>query len=73
MGKGGAIKWELKKKDEEICKLRNHNKSLFNEVKSLKEEKKHCQNQEKVRIVDEKTTKRLEVEICKKVEEALGT
>jgi hypothetical protein len=36
----------LKKKDEEICRLQNHNKKLLDEVKRLKEEKKNCQNQE---------------------------
>ena len=64
---------EVKMKDEEICRLRNHNKTLLDEVKRLKQEKKHFQNQENIRIVDEETTKRLEVEICKKVEESLGT
>jgi arginine/glutamate-rich protein 1 len=39
----------------------------------LKEEKKHCQNQEKTRILDEETTKRIEEEICKKIEESLNT
>jgi hypothetical protein len=38
---------ELKKKDEEICRSQNYNKKLLDEVKILKEEKKHCQNQEK--------------------------
>ena len=60
-------------KDEEICRLRNHNKTLLDEVKRLKQDKKHFQNQENIRIVDEETTKRLEVKICKKVEESLGT
>jgi hypothetical protein len=32
---------ELKKKDEEICRLRNHNKKILDEFKRLKEEKKH--------------------------------
>jgi hypothetical protein len=63
----------LKKKDEEICKLQNHNKKLPNEVKILKEEKKNYQNQEETRILDEESTKILEVEICKKVEESLNT
>jgi hypothetical protein len=39
----------------------------------LKEEKKHCQNQEKTRILDEETTKILEEEIYKKFEESLNT
>ena len=39
----------------------------------MKQEKKHFQNQENIRIMDEETTKRLEVKICKKVEESLGT
>jgi len=60
---------EVKMKDEEICGLRNHNKTLLDEIKRLKQEKKHFQNKENIRIVDEETTKRLEVEICKKVEE----
>ena len=63
----------MKKKDEKVCRLRNHNKTLLNEVESLKEKKKHFQNQEKIRIVDEETTKTLEVEICKKFEEELST
>jgi DNA repair exonuclease SbcCD ATPase subunit len=73
-------KWEndesreyLKKKDEEICRLRNHNKKLLDEVKRLKEEKNNCQNQEERRILDEESTKRLEDEICMKVEESLNT
>ena len=45
--------------------------TLLDEATNLKQEKKHCPNQEKIRIVDEGTTKRLEV--CKKVEEALTT
>ena len=32
---------ELKKKDEEICQLRNHNMTRLNEVKSLNEENKN--------------------------------
>jgi hypothetical protein len=44
----------------------------LDEVTILKEEKKHCQNQEKERILDEESTKRLEGEICKKVEESLN-
>jgi hypothetical protein len=44
---------ELKNKDEEICRLQNHNKKVLDEVRRLKEEKKHCQNQEKERILDE--------------------
>ena len=78
--KSSKAKWEkddsmedLKKKDEEICRLRNHNKKPIDEVKRLKEERKNCQNQEETRILDEKTTKRLEEEICKKVEESLNT
>jgi arginine/glutamate-rich protein 1 len=63
----------LEKKDEEIGRLRNHNKKLLDEVKRLKEENKHGQNQEKTRILDEETTKRLEEEIYKKVEESLNT
>jgi hypothetical protein len=64
---------KLQKKDEEICRLQNHNKNLLDEVKILKEEKKHFQNQEKERILDEDTTKRLEEEIYKKVEESMNT
>jgi hypothetical protein len=60
----------LKRKDEEICRLRNHNKKILDEVKRLKEEKKLCQNQEKTRTLDEETTKRIEEEIYKKVEES---
>jgi hypothetical protein len=45
----------------------------LDEVKRLKEENKHCQNQEKERILDEETTKILEEEIYKKVEESLNT
>jgi len=41
-------------------------------VKRLKEEKKFCQKQEKERILDEETTKRLEEEIYNKVDEALN-
>jgi arginine/glutamate-rich protein 1 len=63
----------LKNKDEEICRLRNHNKKLLDEVKILKEEKKNCQNQEERRILDEESTKILEDEICMKVEESLNT
>jgi hypothetical protein len=63
----------LKKKDEEICRLRNHNKELMDEVKRLKEEKNNYQNQEETRILDEESIKRLEEEICKKVEESLNT
>jgi hypothetical protein len=63
----------LKKKDEEICILQNHNKKILYEVKRLKEEKKNCQNQEERTILDKETTKRLEKEICKKVEESLNT
>jgi len=44
----------------------------LDEVKILKEENKHCQNQEKERILDEASTQRLEEEICKKVEESLN-
>ena len=45
----------------------------MDEVKRLKEEKKHCQNQNKERILDEESTKRLGEEIYKKVEESLNT
>ena len=62
----------MKKKDEEIGILRNNNTKILDEIKRLKEEKKHGQNHEKTRILDEGTTKRLEVEICRKVEETLG-
>jgi hypothetical protein len=34
---------ELKKKDEEIRRLRNHSKKLLDEVKRLKQEKKNYQ------------------------------
>ena len=64
---------EVKMKDEEICRLRNHNKTLLDEVKRLKHDKKHFQNQENIGNVDEEITKMMEVEICKKVEESLGT
>jgi hypothetical protein len=63
----------LKKKDEEICILRSHNKKLLDEVKRLKEEKNNCQNKEERRILDEESTKTLQEEICKKVEESLNT
>ena len=62
----------MKKKYEEICRLRTHNKKLLDEVKRLKEEKKNCQNQEERRILDEESTKRLEDKICMKVEESLN-
>jgi hypothetical protein len=62
----------LQKKYEEICRLQNHDKKILDEVKRLKEEKRHCQNQEKERILDEETTKRLEDEIYQKVEESLN-
>jgi hypothetical protein len=72
-------KWEkddsreyLKKKEEDICRLRNHNKKLLYWVKILKEERKSYQNQEEMMIFDEESTKRLEEEICKKVEESLN-
>jgi hypothetical protein len=45
----------------------------MDEVKRLKEEKKHCQNQEKTKILDEETTKILGEEIYKKVEKSLNT
>jgi len=48
---------ELNKKDEEICRLWNHNQTLLNKVRILKEEKKHYQNQEKMKIVDKKLPK----------------
>ena len=51
----------------------NHSKKKLDEVKILKEEKKHGQNKEKTRTLDEKITKRLEEKICKKFEEALNT
>ena len=38
----------------------------------LKEENKHGKNQEKIRILDEESTKRLEEEICEKIEEILN-
>jgi arginine/glutamate-rich protein 1 len=63
----------MKKKDEEIGILRNNNTKILDEIKRLKEEKKHGQNHEKTRILDEGTTKRLEEEIYKKVEESLNT
>ena len=44
----------------------------MDEVKRLKEEKKNYQNQEERRILDEESTKRLEDEICMKVEESLN-
>jgi hypothetical protein len=62
----------LQNKYEEICRLQNHDKKLLDEVKRLKEEKMHCQNQEKERILDEETTKILEEEIYKKFEESLN-
>jgi hypothetical protein len=62
---------EFKKKDEEICRLRNHSKNILEEVKRLKEEKKHGQNQEKTKILDEETTKRLEKEIYKRLRNPL--
>jgi arginine/glutamate-rich protein 1 len=45
----------------------------LDEVKRLKEEKKNCQNKEERIILDEESTKRLQEEICKKVEESLNT
>jgi hypothetical protein len=63
----------LKNKDEEICRLRSHNKNILDEVKILKEEKKNCQNKEEIRILDEESTKILQDEICKTVEESLNT
>jgi arginine/glutamate-rich protein 1 len=39
----------------------------------LKEKKKNCQNKEERRILDEESTKRVQEEICKKVEESLNT
>ena len=59
---------EFKKKDEKICRLENYNKKLFDQVKKLKEEKKHGQNHEKTMILDEDTTKILEKGIYKNVE-----
>jgi hypothetical protein len=50
----------LKKKDEEICRLRNHNKKLLDEVKILKEDFFFYQNQEETHILDEEYTKILE-------------
>jgi hypothetical protein len=44
----------------------------LDEVKRLKEENKHCQNKEKERILYEESTKIIEKEICKKVEESLN-
>jgi hypothetical protein len=44
----------------------------LDEVKRLKEENENYQNQEETRILDEKYTKRLEEEICKKVEKSLN-
>jgi hypothetical protein len=64
---------ELKNKYEDTCILQKHNKKLFDEVKRLKDEKKHCQNQEKERILDEETTKQLEEKIYKNIEESLNT
>jgi Zn-dependent oligopeptidase len=73
-------KWEkdetredLKKKDEEICRLRSHNKKILDEVKRLKEENNNFQNKYERRILDEESTKILQEEICKKVEESLNT
>jgi hypothetical protein len=40
----------------------------LDEVERLKEEKKNYQNQEETRILDGESTKRVEEEICKKVE-----
>jgi hypothetical protein len=62
----------LKKNDEWICRLCNHNKKLLDEVKRLKEENKNCQNQEERKILDGESTKILEKEIFKKVEESLN-
>jgi hypothetical protein len=45
---------------------------LLNKVKKLKQEKKHCRNQKKARLLNEEITKRFEEEICKKVKEALS-
>jgi hypothetical protein len=45
----------------------------LDDVKRLKDEKKNCQNKEERRIFDEEYTKRLQDEICKKVEESLNT
>jgi len=61
------------KKDEEIYRWINHNQTLLGEVNRLKEKKKHYQHQEKPKILDDETTKILEVEICKKVEEIVNT
>jgi hypothetical protein len=64
---------ELKKKDEEIKRLCKHNKDLLNDVKNVKrrlQESKSKNKDEYFSIkVEEDTTKRLEKEICKKVEE----
>jgi hypothetical protein len=43
----------------------------MDEVNLLKK-KKNCQNEEERRILDEESTKRIEKEICKKVEESLN-
>ena len=48
-------------------------KKILDEVKRLKEEKKNCQNIEERRILDEESTKILQEEIGKKVEESLNT
>jgi hypothetical protein len=52
----------LKKKNEEVCRLRNHNKKLQDEVKILKD-KNNYQYKEEIRILDGESTKRLEEEI----------
>jgi hypothetical protein len=44
----------------------------LDEVKRLKVEKKNYQNKEERRILDEESTKRLQEEICKKVDESLN-
>ena len=66
------LRKEFKKKGGKICILRSHNKHLLDEVKILREEKKHCQNQEKTRILDEDTTNRNEEGIYQNVENALN-
>jgi hypothetical protein len=43
----------LKKKDEEIYRLRSHNKKPLDEAKRVKEKKKNYENQEEMVILDE--------------------
>ena len=45
---------------------------LLDEVKRLKAEKKHVQNKEKTRILDEDATDKIEEGIYKNVENALN-